>query len=78
MGVFRSALPIRVSCAFVQLRCAVGERDDVRDVPRNRIELQKGGLRTSFPRWGVSVLWKERCMHVGPIVVPICTKAYIK
>ncbi len=40
--------------------------------------LQKGGLRTSFPRWGVAVLWKERCMHVGPIVGPICTKAYIK
>ncbi len=40
--------------------------------------LQKGGIRTSFPRWGVTVLWKEGCMHVGPIVAPISTMAYIK
>ncbi len=40
--------------------------------------LQKGGLRTSFPRWGVTVLWEEECMHVGPIVAPISTMAYVK
>jgi hypothetical protein len=33
-GAFLSALPIRVSCCFVQCRCAAGERDAVRDVPR--------------------------------------------
>ena len=33
-GVVFSAFPIRVSCAFVQWRCAAGERDAVRDVPR--------------------------------------------
>ncbi len=33
-GVFLSALPIRVSCVFVQWRCASGERDAVRDVPK--------------------------------------------
>ncbi len=40
--------------------------------------LQKGRLRTSFPRWGVTVMWKEGCMHVGPIVAPSSTMAYIK
>jgi hypothetical protein len=40
--------------------------------------LQKGGLRTSFPRWGVTILWKEESMHVGPIVAPISTMSYIK
>ena len=37
--------------------------------------LQKGGLRTSFPRWGVTVLCEEGCMLVGPIVAPISTMA---
>ncbi len=40
--------------------------------------LQKGGLRTSFPRWGVTILWKEGCMHVGPVVAPVSTMAQIK
>jgi hypothetical protein len=34
MGVFLSALPIRVSCVFVQSMCALGEREAVRDVPK--------------------------------------------
>jgi hypothetical protein len=33
-GVFLSASPIRVSCVFVHWRCASGERDAVRDVPK--------------------------------------------
>jgi hypothetical protein len=33
-GMFPSAFPICRSCAFVQWRCASGERDAVRDGPR--------------------------------------------
>ncbi len=33
-GVFLSAFPMRLSCAIVNCRCATGERDVVRDVPK--------------------------------------------
>ncbi len=40
--------------------------------------LQKGELRTSFPRLGCNSPVKRGCMQVRAIVAPISTMAYIK